>query len=147
VAALQVDGIDHVESVKVFDSETGILLRELPFWFNGVAGASFAAEAAAQGLAPEGASWQGFFNEVVGEVPKGRPLTFVLGVRLKKEISLGMLAEQLRSRGLLGTAAANSDGTVNHEHVHFRVLGTTPISIEPRPSRPIPLRPEVGSRP
>jgi|SRR5918992_3080676 hypothetical protein len=143
----QVDGIDQIESVRVFDSNSGILLSELPFSFNAVAGSNFAAEAAAQGLAPEGANWQRFFSEVLGDVSKGRLLTFVLDVKLKKETSLGILAEQLRNRGLLGTAAAtNRDGAIDPDHVHFRILGTTPISIGPRLKPNIP-RPEVGSRP
>ncbi len=139
-----VDGIDHIRSVRILDGDSGALLRELPFQANAASGSSFAVEAVTHNLAREGAAWQGFFGEVLGDVSRGRMLTFVLDARLKKGVSLGLLAEQLSLAGLLGTAAANGDGTVNHEHVHFRVLGDTPISILPPAER---SRPETRPRP
>jgi len=125
-----VNTVDHVNSVRVFDSDTGALLRALPFVRNANARNSFAAEATAQGVAPAGVWWQGFLDEVQGNVAKGRNLTFVLDVTLKNGATVARLANQLRSRGILGTGKAFSDGTVNPEHVHFRMLGNTGVQVQ-----------------
>lgn len=125
-----VPGLERVNTLRVFDSLSGQLLREVSFDRNEATGASFAAEAPALGFTAD--RWLGFFGQVYGDVESGRLLTFVLEARLARGANLGTLAEQLRNGGLIGTAAAYRDGTVNSQHLHFRALGDTEISIAPR---------------
>jgi hypothetical protein len=134
----EVGGVDQVRSVKAFDGESGALLPELPFVPNANSGPSFAEEASAMHLAPAGAPWQGFLTEVQSAVPKGKPVTLLLDVTLKNGVSMGTLADQLRSAGIVGTAKTSGDGTVDPQHLHFRNLGLTTVSIAPRPGLRIP---------
>ncbi len=134
-------GIEEIRSIRVLD-ESGALLRELPFAHNAASGASFRAEAAAHGLAPSGDAWQGFYVEVLGEIPAGELFTIVLDAKLEQGVSLGLLADQVRTSGLIGTGAANSDGTIDAgHHAHFRPLGDTPVSLLPKATRA--ARPEI----
>jgi hypothetical protein len=145
LAVGNIAGIEEIRSVKILD-ESGAVLRELPFTRSSAAGPSFAAEALAHGLAANAADWQGFFVEVLGEVPVGELFSIVLDAKLEKGVSLGLLAEQVRTAGLIGTGAANSDGTVAAgHHVDFRPLGATPVSLQPKP-RPVPTRPGIDKK-
>ena len=125
-----VDAVERVTSVRVYDSGTGRMLRDLPFVRNVVSRDSLAAEATAHGAAAEGVWWQGFQDEVKGTVAPGRQLTFVLDVTLRKGATVARLANQLRATGVLGTGKTFADGAINPEHVHFRTLGKTNVSIE-----------------
>ncbi len=137
-----IPGIQQVRSVQAFDGLSGALMKQLPMEFNAATGPSFASEAAALYDTRDLADWQGFEGDVQSDVPKGKLLTFVLDVDLKPGVSFATLAEQLRQGGLLGTGKANTDGTVNDEHVHFRFLNDTPVVIAPRLTRPVDIRPE-----
>jgi hypothetical protein len=125
-----VDAVERITAVRVYDSNTGKMFRDLPFVRNVVSRDSLAAEATAHGAAADGVWWQGFQDEVKGTVAPGRQLTIVLDVTLRKGATVARLANQLRATGVLGTGKTFADGAINPEHVHFRTLGQTNVSIE-----------------
>ena len=94
-------------------------------------------------MAPAGAPWQGFQTAVEGTVVLGTPLTLLLDVTLKDGVTPGGFADQLRLDGILGTGKMLADGSVDPQHVHFRHIGLTTVSLAPQTQRPIEPAPRV----
>lgn len=126
-ALAAVPGLRTVDSATVLNTDTGRPLAESRYVRNKLTGPDFMAQSSAEGLGDT--RYFGFSSKIRRPVPDGTPLTYVFEVTLKPGVSAADLARSLSTFGVLGTAKANSDGTLNPGHIHLRPLGQTPVSV------------------
>jgi hypothetical protein len=127
-ALAAVPGLRTVDSAIVLNTETGRPLSESRYTRNKLTGPDFAAQASSEGLG-DNTRYFGFASKIRRPVPDGTPLTYVFEVTMKPGVSAADLARSLTTFGVLGTAKANSDGTLSPGHIHLRQLGVTPVSV------------------
>lgn len=131
-----VPGIRSVNSATVLNTETGEPLTETHYVPNSLSGAGFTAQAVEEGLGSS--TYYGFFSKVRRPVPDDTHLTYVFEVTLKAGVRFADFAKAMSAHGVLGTARANEDGTLNIDHIHLRPLGTTPVSLVVLPPQQTP---------
>jgi hypothetical protein len=124
-----VPGLRSVDSTAVLNAETGKPLPESPRYLrNKLTGPGFTDQANTEGLG-DNTRYFGFFSKIRRPVPDDTPLIYVFEVTLKAGVSVADFAKSLGTYGVVGTARANSDGSLNSEHIHLRPLSLTPISV------------------
>lgn len=124
-----VPGLRSVDSTVVLNAETGKPLPQSPRYLrNKLSGPGFTAQANVEGLG-NNTRYFGFSSKVRRPVPDHTPLIYGFEVTLKAGVSAADFAKSLATYGVVGTARANQDGSLNEGHIHLRPLGLTPVSV------------------
>ena len=124
-----VPGLRSVDSTMVLNAETGKPLPESPRYLrNKLSGPGFTAQANLEGFGND-TRYFGFSSKVRRPVADHTPLIYGFEVTLKAGVSVADFAKSLATYGVVGTARANQDGSLNEAHIHLRPLGLTPVSV------------------
>jgi len=133
-----VEGVERVNSITNYNSETDRRFKEVAFAPAETPGHELAALASEEGLPlGTGAPWFGFLSKITGNVNDNVANHFVVDLILKKDVRPDDFVQALRSQGMFATSSSTPDGVPNPGHHHFRRLSSSEVLVL-YPERPKP---------
>jgi hypothetical protein len=133
-----VEGVERVNSITNYNSETDRRFKEVAFAPAERPGYELAALAGHEGLPlGTGAPWFGFLSKITGNVNDNVSNHFVVDLTLKKGVRPDDFVQALRSQGMFATSSSTADGVPNPGHHHFRRLNSSEVLVL-FPERPKP---------
>lgn len=131
VAFAPVPGVEDVEAVINFNSETGLPFEEVTFHPALVPGPEAAELARETGLPMMTSEpWYGFQSHITGSVSDGVANHFTVHVRLEDGVTPGEFLDALKLHGAFLTSSSDENGVPTDHHNSFRQLGAGDLVVQ-----------------